>query len=116
MDRHNLTGIEGEDEACLFLSLRGYRLLARNWRSHHHEIDIIADYFGELVFIEVKTRRSEAFRSALDAVDEEKQKNVREAARHYMALNRLDAPFRFDVITIVGEAEPHTIKHYVAAF
>lgn len=116
MALHNDKGREGEEAACLFLSLRGYRLLERNWRSHHYEIDIIADYYGEIVFVEVKTRRNEDFLPALAAVDEEKQENVRAAARHYLNLKRLDAPYRFDIITVVGETKPYTFKHYVAAF
>lgn len=51
---YNERGHEGEEQACLFLAARNYRILARNWRSHHHEIDIIADQYGELVFVEVK--------------------------------------------------------------
>ena len=116
MAQHNDRGKEGEQEACLFLTLRGYHLLARNWRSSHHEIDIIADYYGEIVFVEVKTRRNEDFLPATAAVDQEKRENVRAAARHFMHLHQLDAPFRFDIITVVGERRPYTIRHFVAAF
>lgn len=68
---YNERGHEGEEQACLFLAARNYRILARNWRSHHHEIDIIADQYGELVFVEVKARRNENYLPAVAAVDAE---------------------------------------------
>lgn len=113
---HNVFGKMGEDEACLFLALRDYTLLDRNWRSDHLEIDIVADYFGELVFVEVKTRRNEYFGYATDAVDTEKRRHLLEAAKAYMAKKQLDQPYRFDVITVVGERRPFTIRQYVNAF
>ena len=58
MADHNELGREGEDEALLYLTQKGYTLLARNWRSGHLEIDIVAEWFGEIVFVEVKPRRA----------------------------------------------------------
>lgn len=113
---YNERGHEGEEQACLFLAARNYRILARNWRSHHHEIDIIADQYGELVFVEVKARRNENYLPAVAAVDDEKRRNVREAAKHYMNLHRFDGPYRFDIITVVGEEKPYRFQHFVAAF
>ena len=81
-----------------------------------HEIDIIADQYGELVFVEVKARRNENYLPAVAAVDEEKRRNVREAAKHYMNLHRFDGPYRFDIITVVGEEKPYRFQHFVAAF
>ena len=63
--------------------------------------------------MEVKTRSNEDFAPAITAVDDEKIKNLRLAARHYLDLNRLDPPIRFDIITVVGEQRPFTITHYV---
>ena len=59
MARHNELGLAGEEEACRYLMHRGYRLLDRNWRVGHLELDIVADYYGEIVFVEVKTRSSQ---------------------------------------------------------
>lgn len=68
MADHNELGREGEDEALLYLTQKGYTLLARNWRIGHLEIDIVAEWFGEIVFVEVKTRRDEHFAPAAEAV------------------------------------------------
>ena len=65
MAQHNELGRLGEQQACRYLAEKGYSLLARNWRLGHLEIDIIADYFGEVVFVEVKTRSSEAIAEAV---------------------------------------------------
>ena len=56
MAQHNELGKEGEARASLYLLLNGYHILARNLRDPHCEIDIIADDYGEVAFIEVKTR------------------------------------------------------------
>ena len=113
MASHNLLGQIGEEEACRFLIRKGYTLLERNWRVGHLELDIIAECYGEIIFVEVKTRSNEDFAPAITAVDDEKIKNLRLAARHYLDLNRLDQPIRFDIITVVGEQRPFTITHYV---
>ncbi|HRF85339.1 MAG TPA: YraN family protein [Alloprevotella sp.] len=116
MAEHNLLGQKGEEEACRHLTRHDYRLLHRNWRCAHLEIDIVAEYFGELVFVEVKTRRNEVFAEAIDAVTPEKKKNIIRAARAYMACYRTDQPFRFDIITIIGEQPPFKITHTENAF
>ena len=54
---HNDLGKNGEEAAALFLTEKGYHILHRNWRSGKKELDIVAEYQGELVIIEVKTRR-----------------------------------------------------------
>ena len=113
MATHNLLGQIGEEEACRFLIRKGYTLLERNWRVGHLELDIIAECYGEIIFVEVKTRSNEDFAPAITAVDDEKIKNLRLAARHYLDLNRLDQPIRFDIITVVGSQKPFTITHYV---
>lgn len=116
MARHNELGSIGEEEACRFLMHRGYRLLDRNWRVGHLELDIVADYYGELVFVEVKSRSSEEYGPAELAVDLDKQQRILEAAHYYMLEKRLDQPFRYDIITVVGVVPPFEIKQIENAF
>lgn len=116
MAQHNLFGARGEEIACRYLARRGYRLLARNWRTGHVELDIVADYFGEIVFVEVKARRHEGVHTALEAIDRTKMLHLVEAARAFLRLHHLDARCRFDVITVVGTHEPYTVTHYVSAY
>lgn len=116
MAQHNQLGWEGEEAACRFLMHGGFRLLHRNWRCGHLELDIVAEWFGELVFVEVKTRRDEVFAEAAEAVTQEKRERIVRAARAYMAFFRLDQPFRFDIVTVVGARPPFEITHIDHAF
>ena len=54
MASHNILGQIGEEEACRYLIRKGYTLLDRNWRIGHLELDIIAEWYGEIIFVEVK--------------------------------------------------------------
>ena len=100
---HLKTGIWGEELAAAYLREKGYVILERDWHSKHRDIDIIAQQDDWIVFVEVKTRRNRIFADPLQAVDYTKQKNLRRAISHYIRYRKFDNPWRFDVITIVGE-------------
>ena len=53
-------GKGGERWAAAYLQSLGYRVLEANYRSRHREIDLIVEKEGILVFVEVKTRASNA--------------------------------------------------------
>lgn len=117
MAQHNDLGRLGEDAAVQYLLERHYHILARNWRAHPLEVDIIAEEYGEVVFIEVKTRSDDFFADPESAVDHYKQENLSLAALSYLRQKQLrERPFRFDIITLVGEESPFKIKHFVNAF
>jgi len=66
-------------------------------------VDLVCRDGETLVFVEVKTRRSEEMGRPLDAVDEKKQRLIRQGALHWLRL--LDMPditFRFDVIEVLA--------------
>ena len=69
-----LTGKEGEKIAASFLKENGYRIIETNFRCVLGEIDIVAKENGELVFIEVKTRKSEKLGYPEQSVGIKKQK------------------------------------------
>ena len=56
MAAHNELGKWGEDMAEAYLLEKGYSILERDWKSGHHDLDIIARDEDTLVIIEVKTR------------------------------------------------------------
>lgn len=117
MAQHNDLGRQGEDAAVLYLLERQYHILARNWRVHPLEIDIIAEEYGEIVFIEVKTRRNDFFADPEAAVDRCKQEHISLAALSYLRQNHLhERPYRFDIITLVGTEPPFQIQHFDNAF
>lgn len=117
MALHNLLGQAGEEAAVLYLLQRDYHILERNWRSHPHEVDIIAEDFGEIVFVEVKTRSTTQWEAPEAAVDKTKQYHLSQAALHYLRIKGLaQSPFRFDIITLVGSTPPFEIQHFKHAF
>ena len=96
-----LLGRKGEDRAARFLAKQGYRILDRNYRARHGEIDLIAMHQGELVFVEVKTRSTDAYGAPELAVNLQKQKRMVSAALGYIKFKRLhQVPCRFDVVAI----------------
>ncbi len=117
MAAHNELGKLGEREALLYLTLAGYALHDHNWRDGHLELDIVAEWLGEIVFVEVKTRSSEDYAPAIEAVDLRKKRNLIKAAHAWLASHGMAwRPYRFDIITLVGSAVPFEIKHYVRAY
>ncbi len=97
------TGASGERIAGEYLKMSGYRILETNYRSGHLEIDLIAEREDCLVFIEVKTRRGDAFGEALESVSWAKLGNIRKAARIYLSNTRRRigyGEYRLDLIAI----------------
>ncbi len=95
-------GHAGEDLAARYLTRRGYAILRRNYRVRSGEIDLIARHRGELVFIEVKTRRGTNQGHPAEAVTPKKQRQIVKAAMCYLQeKNAFDHPVRFDVVAIL---------------
>ena len=94
------TGRVGEDAAVRYLEQQGYLILERNFRLRIGEVDIIARDGAYLVFIEVKTRRSNIFGSPFEAVNQRKQQRIARVALAYTARQRLEVPVRFDVAAV----------------
>ena len=113
---HNELGKEGEAEAILFLEKQGYQIRHRNWRSGKKELDIVAEHQGELIVIEVKTRRNEQFGDPEESINEKKLRRIVAAADAYIRKFRIDLPVRFDIISLTGEKSPWEITHIKDAF
>jgi len=94
-------GKEGEKIAVSYLKEIGYLIRETNYRCALGEIDIVAREKNEIVFIEVKTRKSQASGYPEQAVDYRKQKKMSQLALMYLQKNRLaDVCARFDVVAI----------------
>jgi len=100
----------GEDLAYHELRKRGYRIVARNYRSRttKGETDLIGWDGDYLAFIEVKTRASEDFGRPEEAVDSAKRGHLIRAAKDYVRRAGVDYNrIRFDIVSVVlGAAEP----------
>jgi putative endonuclease len=81
-------GAAGEKEVSRYLQKRGVLIVDRNWRIKGGEIDLVAEDAGTIVFVEVKTRRSFAFGSPLEAITPEKAFRLQRLALAWMAINK----------------------------
>lgn len=94
-------GEMGEKLAARHLRRHGLKILVRNYRCETGEIDIVASDGDTLVFVEVKTRRSDEPAPELQ-VDRAKQHQMARVARRYLSLyGAQPPPARFDVVAIV---------------
>lgn len=97
----------GEDKACNFLQKKGFKIIERNFRKGYGEIDIIAiDSLNQeektLVFIEVKTRKSNSFGSPLEAITPWKLKSLIRTAQFYKLIHaNLPDNMRIDAVSII---------------
>ena len=64
MQKNHETGEKGEQLAIEFLKSKHYQILHTNWRHNHSEIDIIAQDGNVIVFVEVKSRKNNKFRTS----------------------------------------------------
>ncbi len=115
-ERLNL-GAWGEEQAVRYLQRQGLKIVARNFSTPVGEVDIIARNRKELVFVEVKTRRSNAFGSPAEAVGSRKQRQIIRTAQWYLAQQKSKLQPRFDVIGVMPDGEGQArIDHLPAAF
>ena len=100
-NNNKATGERGEEIAAAYLKKKGYRIRERNYRCPLGEIDIIALDGEEVVFVEVKSRKSDDFGEPEAAVDARKQVKLSRIALSYMNEHNLnDCNARFDVVAV----------------
>jgi len=104
----NEAGARAEERCADLLRAAGLRLIERNWRCRHGEIDLIAEEAGTLVFAEVRMRSSEGFGGAAESVTRAKRARLLAAARLYLS-RRAEVPCRFDVL-LVGPARIEWVR------
>lgn len=115
-DSYNL-GKLGEELATNYLTISQFTILEKNWHYHHKEVDIIAEKDGMLIFVEVKTRKTNYFGEPFESVTLKKQEFLIEAANGYLEDNDLDKEVRFDVVSIIiNEIKKPEITYIPDAF
>lgn len=82
---------------------RGFRILARNWRAGRLELDLVAERAGEVVFVEVKTRRPGP-QPAREAMTWRQRRTLRRAAASWMREHQMGRAFRFDLLAVTWPA------------
>ena len=113
-------GAAGEVLAARYLRDNGYELLAANYRCRFGEIDIIAADDAYIIFVEVKTRRSDARYTPREAVTAAKQAHIMKTAMLYLQRYPTELQQRFDVVEVTAEPSqplvPLRIQHLKNAF
>jgi putative endonuclease len=105
MAAKDVLGRGGEERAARYLESHGYDVLDRNWRIRDGELDLVVARPGELVVVEVKTRRGEGFGHPFEAVDRRKQARLWRLAVAWIAAHPNQAQgrqLRIDAIAITG--------------
>ena len=114
MAAHNELGRWGEELAARHLERQGFKILFRDWRCGHRDLDLIAQKEDEdlLVVVEGKTRRNERFGDASLAVTPQKIRSIIIATNAFVKTYQVHSRIRFDIITIVGtHAETAQVRH-----
>ena len=108
----------GEKAAVAFLEHRGFHVLQRNFRNKLGEIDIVAKDGDTICFIEVKTRKTDAFGSPLESITAAKQRKIIHVALSYLkSQGRVEANVRFDVVSVIlGDEEGPQVEVIKNAF
>ena len=110
-------GLLGEQYAADLLTLRGYRVVTRNYRAACGEIDLIAEQADIVAFVEVKTRGPRPLGRPAEAVTISKQRRIIQTAMHYLMEYPTDRQPRFDVIEIMTQQGCVTAyRHWKGAF
>jgi putative endonuclease len=106
-------GLSAESRAALLLIAKGFRILARRWKSPLGEIDIVARRRHLLIFVEVKAR--EKLDDAAEAVTPRQQQRIAAAAQAWLAVHPRDVScnMRFDAMLVAPGKIP---RHIPAAF
>ncbi len=112
--KHLRVGEKGEKEAVKLIKKKGYKILAKNEEDKYGEIDIIALKNKKLIFIEVRSKMGRDYGLPEETVGYQKRKKLINNAERYINNNKINIPYRIDVIGIVFSKSGKVIhkKHY----
>ena len=117
-DARRQFGTAGEHVAASYLERKGMRVIARAFRTRFGEIDLVCEDGEELVFVEVKTRRSVQYGLPEEAITREKYATMVRCAEAYLQTKTAEQrPWRLDVVAVrvnVEPSQPCEITHFAA--
>jgi len=95
------TGKLGEQIACGALEKKGYRILEKNYRCRHGEIDLVARHRGDIVFIEVRSKTGNTFGTPEESLTATKKKKLVATALDYLGSHQgLPENWRIDFVAV----------------
>ena len=130
MAEHNDYGRLSEKRVVKYLVEKRYKILAKNYRFHNGEVDIIVKETSKvrknknvlmsketlkedvIVFVEVKARHSAEYGTPSEAVGETKRRKYNLVATEYMQEKGFEGmPFRFDIVEVLGDTVTNHIEN-----
>lgn len=107
-------GSQGEKLARSFLEAKGYTFIDQNFHSRYGEIDLIMKYHHEYVFVEVKTRTSRQFGTAIESITPSKIQKIYQTAQKYIWTHEHNESmlFQIDAVCIDFENGIPQIEHF----
>ena len=108
------TGSMGEQLALRYLQSQGYKIIEQNWRCRIGEIDLIAMKNDTLIFLEIRSKRSQAFGMAEHTYTTIKKQRMHRLAYLYMQIHEypLQQNFQIDFIAIDLNPTTSQVRHY----
>ena len=94
-------GVFGENYTANYLIKQGHEILARNWKYHKWELDILSRFENKIHITEVKTRQTAEIGEPWRAVTKSKQRVIVNAADHYLKQNKIEEDAQFNLASIV---------------
>ena len=116
MSANSETGKKAEELARAFLSEKGYKILATNWRYYHKELDIIAEHDDHLIVVEVKSTLESNYDNPSELLSMKKMRHIVDAAEAYIFKYNIGMEVRFDLVVVVFFRGGHRIEHVESAF
>ena len=104
-------GQQSEDLACRYLQAQGLKLVERNFRSRHGEIDLVMQEGDTLVFVEVRFRQSDRFGGAAASVDFGKRRRLSHTANLFLQNQTKPMGARFDVVALNGAGDIEWLRN-----
>jgi putative endonuclease len=107
-------GKQGEELAAAELESAGMKIIDKNFRSVHGEVDLIALDGDTIVFIEVKSWSVYGMENLQYGLDRKKQRRIIETAKYFLSVNRKynKMAIRFDVVFVNKDK----VTHLASAF
>ena len=101
----------GEDLAARFLVGKGYKILARNWRTRYGEVDIVAELNNVIHFVEVKTRTGLKTGEPEEAINYFKMRRLLLAGQGFLLMNKTpEARCQLDSLAVILDLSQKSAK------